>query len=235
VRDRTTVRYCEAFKLQVVREMEQGRFESAGAAGLAHGVKGVETVARWARQYGKGHLLRRFIRVMKADEEAEVKGLRKRVRELERALANAHLFWTTADLESKLLDFKDYYNGHRAHAGLDGRTPEPGIEVRPPLSFHAYGWQKHGYIRHPSRHDSAALTLAHDGALLNDRVDTQNPRLNPSIIAPLFTGVCVWCWDVYPSQNFKMMAPQTWAAAAWKMPLNANSPWTTWTGGAESH
>ena len=35
------------------------------------------------------------------------------------------LFWTTADLEMKLLDFQRYYNGHRAHAGLDGRTPDP--------------------------------------------------------------------------------------------------------------
>jgi transposase InsO family protein len=34
------------------------------------------------------------------------------------------LFWTAADLEMKLLDFKHYYDGHRTHAGLDGRTPE---------------------------------------------------------------------------------------------------------------
>jgi putative transposase len=32
------------------------------------------------------------------------------------------LFWTTADLETKLLDFQHYYNGHRTDAGLDGRT-----------------------------------------------------------------------------------------------------------------
>ena len=30
------------------------------------------------------------------------------------------LFWTTRDLETKLLDFQQYYNGHRTHAGLDG-------------------------------------------------------------------------------------------------------------------
>ena len=88
---RTAVRYSEAFKLQVVRDLEQGRFESAGAAGRAYGVKGAETVALWMRRYGKGHLLRKAIRVMKADEEAEVKVLRKRVRELERALADAHI------------------------------------------------------------------------------------------------------------------------------------------------
>ena len=32
------------------------------------------------------------------------------------------LFWTAADLEMKLLDFQRYYNGHRTHAGLNGRT-----------------------------------------------------------------------------------------------------------------
>jgi Integrase core domain len=32
------------------------------------------------------------------------------------------LFWTAADLEMKLLDFQRYYNGHRTHTGLDGRT-----------------------------------------------------------------------------------------------------------------
>jgi putative transposase len=34
------------------------------------------------------------------------------------------LCWTTADLEIKLLDFQRYYNGHRTHAGLKGRTPD---------------------------------------------------------------------------------------------------------------
>src|SRR6267378_393128 len=33
------------------------------------------------------------------------------------------LFWTAADLEMKLLEFQRYYNGHRAHAGLEGRPP----------------------------------------------------------------------------------------------------------------
>jgi len=37
------------------------------------------------------------------------------------------LFWTTADLELKLLDFQRYYNGHRTHAGLNGRTPTQAL------------------------------------------------------------------------------------------------------------
>jgi hypothetical protein len=37
------------------------------------------------------------------------------------------LFWTTADLETKLFDFQHYYNGHRTHAGLEGRLPGPAV------------------------------------------------------------------------------------------------------------
>jgi transposase-like protein len=77
--------------LQVVRQLEQGQFESPWEAGQAYGVKGTRTVSRWVRQFGKDHLLGKLVRVMKADEESEVKALRKRVRELERALADAHL------------------------------------------------------------------------------------------------------------------------------------------------
>ena len=54
------------------------------------------------------------------------------------------LFWTAADLEMKLLEFQRYYNGHRAHAGLDGRPPEPIAEeggVRARLG--SYRWQPH--------------------------------------------------------------------------------------------
>lgn len=119
---KANIRYSEAFKLQVVREIEQGRFESAGAAGRAYGVNGSETVAFWIRRYGKEHLLRKVVRVMKADEEAEVKALRKRVRELERALADAHL---DSKLESAYLELaceaagvKDVAEFKKKHAGI---------------------------------------------------------------------------------------------------------------------
>jgi len=31
------------------------------------------------------------------------------------------LFWSTADLENKLLDFRTYFNNHRTHTSLEGR------------------------------------------------------------------------------------------------------------------
>ena len=33
------------------------------------------------------------------------------------------LFWTTADLENKLLDFKTYFNHHRTHTAREGTPP----------------------------------------------------------------------------------------------------------------
>ena len=54
------------------------------------------------------------------------------------------LFWTAADLEMKLLDFQRYYNGHRTHAGLTGRTPEPNVVAcGASASVRAYRWQPH--------------------------------------------------------------------------------------------
>ena len=54
------------------------------------------------------------------------------------------LFWTAADLEMKLLDFQRYYNGHRAHAGLDGRTPEPSPDAGGGRArVNSYRWQPH--------------------------------------------------------------------------------------------
>ena len=52
-------------------------------------------------------------------------------------------FWTTADLEAKLLDFQHYYNGHRAHAGLEGRLPDPIVGPASRIDFDSYRWRRH--------------------------------------------------------------------------------------------
>ena len=88
---RSSVRYSEAFKLQVIRELEAGRYVSICEASRAYGIKGSVTVGKWVRRYGKEHLLGKVIHVMKADEQTEVQALRKQVRELKAALADAHL------------------------------------------------------------------------------------------------------------------------------------------------
>src|SRR5437870_8404137 len=44
------------------------------------------------------------------------------------------LFWTTSDLEKKLLDFRTYFNNHRTHNSLEGQTPDTPTS-RPPANL----------------------------------------------------------------------------------------------------
>ena len=85
------VRYSEAFKHQVLRELEEGKFDSVVSARRAYGIRGGETVRGWIRRYGRMHLLGKVVRVETPKEVDEAKELRKRVRELEKALADAHI------------------------------------------------------------------------------------------------------------------------------------------------
>src|SRR6476620_7637402 len=52
------------------------------------------------------------------------------------------LFWTAIDLEMKLNAFKDYYNGHRSHSGLKGKTPIETLESKG-ASLRSYRWRQH--------------------------------------------------------------------------------------------
>jgi len=53
------------------------------------------------------------------------------------------LFWTTPDLETKLFDFQQYYNGYRTHAGLDGRVPESAVHRPTSICLDSYRWRRH--------------------------------------------------------------------------------------------
>src|SRR6516162_9020265 len=52
------------------------------------------------------------------------------------------LFWTTIDLENKLLDFRTYFNNHRTHSSREGRTPVRPAS-RPAASLRSFRWQPH--------------------------------------------------------------------------------------------
>lgn len=85
------IRYSEAFKVQVLRELEDGCFLSRRAACQAYGIRGGATLAKWISKYGKTHLMKKVIRVETRKEISELKQLRNRVRELEKGLSDAHL------------------------------------------------------------------------------------------------------------------------------------------------
>lgn len=83
------IRYSEAFKMTVVRELEESQvpFEEIRRK---YGIGGCDTVQGWVRQYGNG-CRGKVIRVEKPAEINELKKLRERVKRLEKALADATL------------------------------------------------------------------------------------------------------------------------------------------------
>ncbi|MDX2109628.1 MAG: transposase [Verrucomicrobiota bacterium] len=88
---KTTIRYSEAFKLQVIREVEEGKYSGCTAAAKAYGIMGDSTVHCWAKKYGREHLTRKLIRVETQKDREDYKQLKERIRSLERALSDATL------------------------------------------------------------------------------------------------------------------------------------------------
>lgn len=83
------IRYSEAFKMTVVREVEEQDlpFEQVRRK---YGIRGSYTVQKWVHKYGNGSRGIR-IRVEKPEEINELKRLKERVRRLESALADANI------------------------------------------------------------------------------------------------------------------------------------------------
>lgn len=90
-REMQLVRYSEAFKLQVVTELESGRVSGIPEAMAKFGITGATTVKRWLLKYGKNHLIARVIRVEKPEEKRQLEELRKENKQLKKALADSHL------------------------------------------------------------------------------------------------------------------------------------------------
>lgn len=83
---RHAIRYSQAFKAQVVRELEEQGL-SFSAVERKYGASAA-TVQRWTRRYGNG-TRGKVVRVQTPQERNELDELKKRVRQLESALADA--------------------------------------------------------------------------------------------------------------------------------------------------
>lgn len=91
MKENTTIRYSEAFKRQVVDEIAQGKYTTSYNARQAYGIRGGDTVNRWISKYGRDDLLPKRIRIETMKEKDQLKEARKRIRDLEAALADAHI------------------------------------------------------------------------------------------------------------------------------------------------
>ncbi len=97
----TTIRYSEAFKKQVVDEIARGKFTTPHQAQKAYGIPGQVTVPGWVRKHGREDLLPKRIRIETMKEIDQLKKARLRIKELEAALADAHIDYC---LEKAFLD-----------------------------------------------------------------------------------------------------------------------------------
>lgn len=107
--ERTTKRYSSAFKQKVVIEIEGGKLSMKGARKL-YSIGGGTTIQNWIKKFGKLHLLNKVIRIELKDELSKLKQLEKEKKELESALAQAHL---------KLLTYESLIEVAEEELGID--------------------------------------------------------------------------------------------------------------------
>lgn len=122
MKESKSIRYSESFKLKVVRELEENRFETIGQAAKHYGI-GFGTLRQWIKVFAKNHLLPKLVRVETPEEQSELKRLRARVRQLEQAVADQFI---ANEVEKSFLEiaceragysdveeFKKKVDGHR--------------------------------------------------------------------------------------------------------------------------
>ena len=83
------IRYSEAFKIEVVRELEREDLPYERLQ-RKYGIKGNGTIQSWVRKYGNGSR-GKVIRVERPREINERQVLKERVQRLEKLLADANL------------------------------------------------------------------------------------------------------------------------------------------------
>ncbi len=88
---REVKRYSESFKLQVISDLESGRFITHQSAMDHYGITGYGTVKSWLTKYGKNHLIPKNVRVETMDEKDKIKEMQKRIKILEKALSDTRV------------------------------------------------------------------------------------------------------------------------------------------------
>jgi len=82
---RGLVKYSEAFKQKVVKEIEHGKYSIAEARQI-YDIGGTSTIHGWIKRSGKNHILGKVVRIETADEKKKIKELEKEIKQLKEAL-----------------------------------------------------------------------------------------------------------------------------------------------------
>src|SRR5690606_22151143 len=119
---RVIIRYSEAFKRQVVRELEEGVLKDHGEARRRYGIKGGSTVGLWMKRYGSPASQTRIVRVERPDEKDVIRKLKERERTLEKALAESRMRELLAE---------GHFAELCAELGLDGEEQKKKLAAGP--------------------------------------------------------------------------------------------------------
>lgn len=84
------VRYSEAFKHQVLQEIETGALNFTTARDK-YGIRGGQTIQSWAKKYRSFDVLPKIIRVENPNEKDQIKALKEQIKQLKHALADVTL------------------------------------------------------------------------------------------------------------------------------------------------
>jgi transposase-like protein len=104
------IRYSRGFKIKLVREAEE-EGKNPHQVGRKYGVEG-SSMMRWVRMFGSGKH-GKVIRVEKADEIDELVRLRRELRTVKEALADAHV---ALAVEKAYVDLAAEQLGHQPEA-----------------------------------------------------------------------------------------------------------------------
>lgn len=97
---RVIPRYSEAFKAQIVKEIETGKHTIASSM-RAYDIKGAETISLWMKKMGKLGLLNKVVRIQMPKEKDKITKLNQEIKQLKEAVVQMQIkqLRTDCDLE----------------------------------------------------------------------------------------------------------------------------------------
>jgi len=110
-------RYSMAFKQKVISEIESGKY-SLRQASKIYNVSDV-SLYKWLKRFGKNHLIGKVVRIEMKGEADRIKQLEAEKKELESALAKAHLKIITLESTMEVAEEK-YKIDFKKKIGLKG-------------------------------------------------------------------------------------------------------------------
>lgn len=116
-----TIRYSEAFKQEVVKSIEEGKY-STSEARKVYGIPGVSTIRVWIVRMGKLGLLTKIVRVEKPDEKDKIKELERQIKELKNALADTQVRYLIAESQLEIVCEQQ---------GLDAEEVKKKLKAKP--------------------------------------------------------------------------------------------------------